>query len=61
MITNLMWFRSGNEVSHRQWRDVLGELKVQRATIDVPTLRVCAAEVGVTDLFEKAQLAASCG
>ncbi len=56
-----MWFRSGNEVSHRQWRDVLGELKVQRATIDVPTLRVCAAEVGVTDLFEKAQLAASCG
>jgi hypothetical protein len=61
VITKLMWFRSGGEVSERQWRDVLGVLKAQRATIDVPTLRMRAAEVGVDDLFERAWTAAGLG
>jgi hypothetical protein len=54
VLQKLSWFRKGGEVSERQWLDVLGVLKVQRATIDRAYLRRWADEIGVPDLLGRA-------
>jgi len=48
----------GNEVSERQWRDVLGVLKTQSGRIDVEYMRKMASTLGVSDLLERALEAA---
>jgi hypothetical protein len=54
VLTKLEWYRMGNEVSERQWRDVLGVLKVQGERLDVAYMRQWAAALGVADLLDKA-------
>lgn len=54
ILTKLEWYRLGGEVSERQWRDVLGVLKVQGNRLDLAYLRHWALELRVTDLLEKA-------
>ncbi|MEZ4636036.1 MAG: hypothetical protein R2873_21430 [Caldilineaceae bacterium] len=56
ILAKLEWFRLGGETSERQWRDVLSVLKMQGDRIDVTYLRTWAAELGVSDLLEKALL-----
>jgi hypothetical protein len=54
LLTKLEWFRMGGETSERQWRDVLGIIKLQLFDLDFEYLRHWAQEIAVADLLEKA-------
>ena len=54
VLSKLEWYRMGGEVSDRQWRDVLGVLRVQGDRLDRGYMRRMATELGVTDLLEQA-------
>lgn len=54
VLRKLWWFRLGNEVSERQWRDVLAILRVQGAGLDLADLRSTAQAEDLTDLLERA-------
>jgi hypothetical protein len=54
ILVKLEWYRLGGEVSDRQWRDILGVLKVQAGRLDLEYLRKWADELRVTDLLQQA-------
>ena len=54
ILSKLEWYRLGEEVSERQWRDILGVLKVRQGELDLDYLQKWAAELQVTDLLTRA-------
>ena len=54
LLAKLQWYWQGNEVSERQWRDVLGILRVTGQGLDGSYLSLWAGELGVTDLLDRA-------
>ena len=54
LLQKLRWYRMGNEVSDRQWRDILGIILVQENRLDQPYLSHSAEALGVSDLLRRA-------
>lgn len=54
ILRKLDWYRQGGSVSDRQWRDVLGVLKVQGKRLDFEYLERWAVSLGLGGLLEQA-------
>jgi hypothetical protein len=54
LLAKLSWFRQGGEVSERQWRDVLGILRIAGPVLDQGYLVRWAGILGVADLLDRA-------
>jgi hypothetical protein len=54
LLAKLLWYRQGNEVSDRQWRDALGILRVAGQGLDGSYLSLWAGELNVADLLDRA-------
>ena len=55
ILRKLQWYRSGGEVSDRQWRDVLGVLTTMGGSLDRRYLGRWATKLSVSDLLERAK------
>jgi len=53
ILSKLEWYRMGGEVSDRQWRDILGVVKMKSDQLDLTYLRRLAKELAVQDLLER--------
>jgi hypothetical protein len=54
LLHKLEWYRMGNEISDRQWNDILGILKVRGVRLDMQYLHTWATQLHVADLLERA-------
>ncbi|MCS6829415.1 MAG: hypothetical protein RMM08_03740 [Armatimonadota bacterium] len=54
VVAKLLWYQQGREVSDKQWRDVVGILRVLADTLDRTYLTQFAQQLGVHDLMERA-------
>jgi len=54
VLSKLEWYRMSGCTSDRQWRDILGVLKVQGDRLDLDYLHSMAASLDVTDLLARA-------
>ena len=55
ILLKLEWYRLGGGHSERQWEDVLGVLQVQAGKLDHAYLDHWAADLGVSDLLQRAR------
>ena len=54
ILNKLTWYKMGDEVSQRQWNDLLGVLHRQKNSLDFAYLRHWASNLAVTDLLARA-------
>ena len=54
LLAKLQRYRQGNEVSERQWRDVLVILRIAGQSLDRNYLSLWAGELGIADLLDRA-------
>ena len=54
VLAKLEWYRLGNEISDRQWMDILGVLRVKTGDLDLKYMHKWADELSVSDLLERA-------
>jgi hypothetical protein len=59
ILSKLNWYRMGEEVSTRQWNDVLGVLRVSGSQLDMDYLRRWSSHLSIEDLLDRALLEAS--
>jgi hypothetical protein len=53
ILHKLTWYKTGEEVSDRQWIDIQGVLKVQGSQLDMTYLNRWAKELSVSELLRK--------
>lgn len=53
VLRKLLWFRKGGETSDRQWRDILGIMRVSSGELDWGYLQTWAPRLGVADLLDR--------
>lgn len=54
ILNKLEWYKMGNEISIRQWKDILGTLNTKAAELDLDYLEQWAANLKVSDLLQRA-------
>jgi hypothetical protein len=54
VLAKMEWYHIGGRTSDRQWRDILGVMKVQQNQLDHDYLRRMATTLGVGDLLKQA-------
>jgi len=54
VLRKLDWYRMTNETSDRQWRDVVGVIKVSGTRLDFPYLQRMASTLGTRALLDRA-------
>ncbi|MDH4195910.1 MAG: hypothetical protein OEW05_00725 [Candidatus Aminicenantes bacterium] len=54
ILRKIMWYESSGRVSDRQWKDVLGVIKVQSEKLNKVYLEEWAAKLGLSELLKKA-------
>ncbi len=59
LLHKLVWYKLGDEISERQWRDVLGIMKVQGERLDNSYLDTWANAIDVVSLLDRAR--SECG
>lgn len=56
ILSKLEWYRKGNEISERQWLDILGICRIKRDKLDLAYLSKWAEALNVQDLLDRALL-----
>lgn len=56
ILAKLRWYRTGNETSETQWRDVIGMLATSRDNLDLQYLGDWSDRLGLTELLQRAFL-----
>ena len=54
VIAKLRWFQLGNQVSDRQWNDIVSVLETQRGMLDIEYLSAWSRQFLVSDLLDQA-------
>lgn len=53
ILNKLEWYKSGGEISDRQWSDIIGVIKVQGKNLDKDYLKDWAKQLDIYSLLEK--------
>jgi hypothetical protein len=59
VLRKLLWFREGGSVSEKQWRDIIGVLRISEQTLDATYLDSWARRLNLIDLLATARNAKS--
>ena len=54
ILNKLEWYKMGNEISNRQWNDIIGVMRRQAKTLDLAYLQHWAVELNILELLERA-------
>jgi hypothetical protein len=61
ILRKLLWYREGGEVSEKQWRDVVGVLRIREPQLDAAYLDEWAPRLSVEALLARARTSAGQG
>ncbi len=54
ILNKLEWYKMGDEISTRQWNDLIGVINRQRASLDLAYLHLWARELDIAELLARA-------